>query len=367
MDSARTLSENLAALLQREHAALAQFLVALADFDRRRVWAELGYSSLFYYLYRELRLSKGAAQYRKVAAELIQDIPAVVEPLREGRLCLTSIIEAAKVVTPENWETVLPRFYGLSKREAMEVVAVLEPHPAPPMRTVLSCARPAATAVASPAVPEPARAPAPAAAADAPTPAAGWPDEPALVPCSAAAAPASRPSQLVPLTAEHGRLHVTVSKRFARKLEEAKAARPGATDEELLEAGLDLLLAQVAKRRGPRREAPAEAPALEARPHRGPRPAGGVEAGRRAVPLAARFRWDLRLHAPPAARPYRSAGARRHLDRRQPQDPLREPQSGSGPAGLRRRVHGQVRGRRAQTSARRRLSRPTRCPGTDGP
>jgi hypothetical protein len=46
------------------------------------------------------------------------------------------------------------------------------------------------------------------------------------------------------------RLHVTVSKRFARKLEEARAARPGATDEELLEFGLELLLAQVAKRRG---------------------------------------------------------------------------------------------------------------------
>ena len=68
MSSARTLSENLAHLLRREHGALAAFLVALADFDRRRAWAELGYSSLFYYLHRELRLSKGSAQYRKVSA-----------------------------------------------------------------------------------------------------------------------------------------------------------------------------------------------------------------------------------------------------------------------------------------------------------
>src|SRR5215208_3099613 len=75
------------------------------------------------FLHRELLLSKAAAQYRKVAAELIQQVPAVVEPLRDGRLCLTSIIEAAKVVTAENWETVLPRFFGLSRREAMEVVA----------------------------------------------------------------------------------------------------------------------------------------------------------------------------------------------------------------------------------------------------
>ncbi len=36
MDTARALTENLAALLSREHVALAEFLVALADFDRRR-------------------------------------------------------------------------------------------------------------------------------------------------------------------------------------------------------------------------------------------------------------------------------------------------------------------------------------------
>jgi hypothetical protein len=43
-----------------------EFLVALADFDRRRLWLELGHSSLFYFLHRELGLSKGAAFYRCV-------------------------------------------------------------------------------------------------------------------------------------------------------------------------------------------------------------------------------------------------------------------------------------------------------------
>jgi hypothetical protein len=70
-----------------------------------------------------------------------KQVPGVVEPLRDGRLCLTSIIEAAKVVTPENCETVLPRFFGLSRREAMEVVAELQPHPAPPSRTVVTSSR----------------------------------------------------------------------------------------------------------------------------------------------------------------------------------------------------------------------------------
>src|SRR5690349_10979123 len=142
MDTARERTAILADLLRREHEAVADFLVALADFHRRRTWAELGYASLFQFLNRELRLSLGASQYRKVAAELIQEVPAVAEALRQGQLCFTSVIEASKVVTAGNWETVLPRFYGLSRREAAEIVAELQPHPAPPVRTVFTAVRP---------------------------------------------------------------------------------------------------------------------------------------------------------------------------------------------------------------------------------
>lgn len=57
-----------------------------------------------------------------------------------------------------------------------------------------------------------------------------------------------------PVTADLRRLHVTVSRRFLAKLDAARAAlshsHPGATAEEILEAGLDLLLAQRAKRNG---------------------------------------------------------------------------------------------------------------------
>lgn len=60
MTTARELSALLADLLRRERAALAEFLLALADFDRQRLWAELGYTSLFWFLHRELGLSKGA-------------------------------------------------------------------------------------------------------------------------------------------------------------------------------------------------------------------------------------------------------------------------------------------------------------------
>jgi hypothetical protein len=43
MTTARDLSNRLADLLRREHVAMADFLVALAEFDRGRHWVPLGY------------------------------------------------------------------------------------------------------------------------------------------------------------------------------------------------------------------------------------------------------------------------------------------------------------------------------------
>ena len=148
MDTARDLAERLASLLRREQGALADFLLALADFDARRLWEPLGYTSLFHFLHRHLGISKGAAHYRKTAAELIQRVPEVVEPLRAGTLCVTTIIELAKVLTPDNREEVLPRFLHCSRREAQAVSAELAPMEAAPHRTVVT-AMPAAFAAAS--------------------------------------------------------------------------------------------------------------------------------------------------------------------------------------------------------------------------
>ena len=262
--NARELTARLADLLAREHGALADFLVALADFDRRRLWVELGYSSLFYYLHRELGLSKGASHYRKVAAELVERVPEIVEPLRDGRLCLTSVVEVAKVLTPANREEILPRFFHRSKREAMEVTAELRPDLAPPKRDVVTkvCAAPAAAVTELPA---PAGPLAPAVHL-ANLPDANSGTEPRVL-MSHPQPHASR-DLAVPLTADLRRFHVSVSRRFMEKLDAARAAlshsRPTATNEEILEAGLDLVLAQQAKRKGivekPRKEAPAAKP-----------------------------------------------------------------------------------------------------------
>ncbi|HSN14874.1 MAG TPA: HNH endonuclease signature motif containing protein [Anaeromyxobacteraceae bacterium] len=294
MDSARDLASRLASLLRREHGAMADFLLVLADFDAKRSWEELGHTSLFHFLHRELKLSAGAAFHRKTAAELIQRFPEVADPLRDGRLCLSSVVEVAKVVTRENVAQVLPRFFHASKQEAKAVAAELAPREVLPQRVVVTAvARPAAANVTA------TRLPAPAAAPPLPTLALGQAlhpgetvrsqEEAPLVPPPTLLAPAPAPrSSTEPLTADLRRLHVTVSKRFTEKLEAAREAlshsHPGADVEAILEAGLDLLLERAAKRKG-----------LVKRPRAAPVPAAAAEgANPRHVPAAVRREVFLR-------------------------------------------------------------------------
>ena len=264
MTSARDLSARLAELLQRERAALAEFLVALADFDTKRLWVELGHASLFYFLHRELGLSCGAAFHRKTATGLIQRFPEIVDPLRDGRLCLTSVVELAKVLTPENRDDVLPRFFHLSKYGAKAVSAALRPAEAGPHRAVVTAVRPTAAA--------PATAQAASAARDPILEFPFHPDEtphanPIQEPIPTLVASPPR-TAVEPLTADLRRLHVTVSRRFIEQLAAARAAlshsHPGASEGDILEAGLDLLLERHAKRKGlvekPRLEPPPAKP-----------------------------------------------------------------------------------------------------------
>jgi hypothetical protein len=294
MTTAHDLTARLADLLRREQAAMADFLLALAEFDQSRMWLELGYTSLFYFLHRELGLSKGAAFHRKTAAELLRRFPEVVEPLRDGRLCLSSIVEVARVMTPENRAEVLPRFFHRSAREAKVVSAELCPRADPPRRDVVTpvpgsqggltlklvrTSEPDATPSATPSA-TPTSTPTGMHIPVAPSPRGGE-----------GQGEGPPPTSVDPLTADLRRLHVTVSRSFLDKLAAARDGmshvRPNATAEQVLEAALDLLLAKQAKRRG-----------LVERPRRSPPPAkaGHVPAHvRREVWIrdAGRCQWPL--------------------------------------------------------------------------
>ncbi len=229
----------------------------------------MGHASLFAFLTVELHLSRSAAFWRLSAARLLQRFPGVIEPLRDGRLCLSTTAELAKVLTEENQVEVLPRYFRLSAREAAEVTAALQPRAEPPLRTVVTGLQPvrasAPTVAGSPALP------AAVSLALPPTRTEGavLTSEPAPPHPSLAEPPRH---DVEPLTADLRRLHVTVGRQFLQKLDAARDglshALPGATAEQVLEAALDLLLEKQARARGqvrrPRPVLPPPAPAAPA-------------------------------------------------------------------------------------------------------
>jgi len=137
LSNAQAWTSKLAGLYANERQALVDFLLALVAFDSQRLWEELGHANLFSYLTRELGMSKSTAFYRKTACDLVRRFPSIIEPIRDGKLCLSVLSELGGVVDEANFEEVLPRFFGCSRREAEKVAVSISPVEAPPMRDVV--------------------------------------------------------------------------------------------------------------------------------------------------------------------------------------------------------------------------------------
>ena len=234
---ARSFHAHLADLLRAEFVAQAAFLVGLAEFDRRGSFRDLGYASLFDYLHRGLKLSRGAAHHRRAAAWLVERFPEVLDPIQDGRLCFTTASILATVMNEENRAEVLPRFYGLSKQEALEVAAELKPRKVVPARTVVTRAEPVARVEEVDRVGPVEQT-------------ASWTEARQEVHLGEFDAP--RPV-VVPMTARESRLHMTVSREFLALLRKAKAGEshrnPGATDEQVLKLALEALVDEQSKRK----------------------------------------------------------------------------------------------------------------------
>ena len=229
--NAREWSLRIADLLRRERASVVDVLLALAEFDRLALYRQLGHASLFDFLHKELGLSRGMAHYRLVATRLVEQFPEVVEPLRDGRLCISSVIELAKVITEVNRADVLPKFFDRSRQEAKQVAAEIRPAEVVPVRTVVTSGRASSTVELELIRVSPGT---------------------AQAQVERPVAPAPR-TVVEPLTRQETRIHITVSPEFVALLKKAKAgqghAQPGATDEQVLTAALELLVAQQEKRK----------------------------------------------------------------------------------------------------------------------
>src|SRR5262249_27186019 len=209
--SALEWTARLQQLLGRERQILVELVLALADFDRHRAYLELGYSSLWDYVSRALGQSETMTYYRVSAARFVRRFPQAVEPLRAGRLCITTLATLATVVTEANCDAVLAEAMDKPKREVERIKARLAPKPVP--KDVVR-------------------------------------KEPVLAPGKVAKSPV----QVEMLTEELARRHLTTAPEFEDLLASARSAlshqMPGASELEILKQGLRCIIRDHEKRKG---------------------------------------------------------------------------------------------------------------------
>ena len=222
--------------VKREQAMDAELLLLLGEIDERRLFADGPSSSMFAFCTQELGFSEGVAYNRIVVSRLARRLPRVLDFVREGRIHLTGLRLLAEHLTEANLEAVLAEASGKSKRAIEELVARLAPKPPVPTSIRMLPERQCAPTI----VEEPPSLPL-LDVADAP---------------SVDAVPPRPPPQraeVKALSAKTYSVTFTVDSALQAKLEQAEELMrhrvgPGNTVA-VIEAALDLLIAEVKKER----------------------------------------------------------------------------------------------------------------------
>ena len=233
---------------EHERSATADFVACLGEFDRRRLFLELGFSSIYAYCATRLHLTEGAAYRRIEAARASVRFPAVFDMLRDGRLSLATAALIGPKLTPANAEDWLRDSAFKSKREVEALLARL--HPQPPVPSVIRKLPEARTTTASPPLPGPAPVSVDLPAAScAPMPAAA----PAATPAASTYAPASHRPVVAPLSESHYKLQVTICAAARERLRQIQALMrhrlPNGDPAAIVEHALEVLHADLLKQK----------------------------------------------------------------------------------------------------------------------
>lgn len=108
--------------VNREREMTLLVLHHLKEVERRRLFAGLGYSSLFDYATRELGYCAAAACRRIDAMRLLKELPKLEEKVQEGRLTLSTLARAQSFFKKEM--TIQDK--GASQEEKIQLMKILE-------------------------------------------------------------------------------------------------------------------------------------------------------------------------------------------------------------------------------------------------
>jgi len=127
--SNQALDERLAVSIANHRVSAVELLQLLAESDRRKRFAELGYSSTFEYCVRAFNMSEGAA-YKKIrAARAARRFPVILEMLADGRLNLSVVVVLASKLTEHLAAELVDAAVGKTRTEVEVLIAARFPQP----------------------------------------------------------------------------------------------------------------------------------------------------------------------------------------------------------------------------------------------
>ncbi len=130
--------------VQTERDVVVKILHHLREIERRRLFSDLGYKSLFDYALGELKYSEGQAARRIQAMRLLRDLPQVEEKIATGALSLSNVHQAqsffrdiqanepCRIVTSQEKLDVLEKLEHKSVRDAQKELLKIDPKQALP-------------------------------------------------------------------------------------------------------------------------------------------------------------------------------------------------------------------------------------------
>ena len=110
-----------------EHSSTIKMLHFINDLERRKLFLDLGYSSVFDYCVRRIKYSSSQAGRRIQAARCCRRYPEFFGHLRTREVCLMTVAMIEPVITDDNKDDIIQRVRGASRREVERLLFEYRP------------------------------------------------------------------------------------------------------------------------------------------------------------------------------------------------------------------------------------------------
>lgn len=123
------LLRDFSALVGKDRGNSANMLAYIAEIDRRKLYLEHAYPSMFAFCTGRFRMSEAIAAKRIRAGRTAYRFPCILGMVRRGELHLSGVHQLAGHLTEGNHEEVLRRARYRSMREIEKLIAEIAPKP----------------------------------------------------------------------------------------------------------------------------------------------------------------------------------------------------------------------------------------------